>query len=45
MQCDIITINAPLHEGTQGLINADLLKHFKKVLFITSVRLVSFTEP
>ncbi|TBU43778.1 NAD-dependent formate dehydrogenase [Dichomitus squalens] len=29
-QCDIITINAPLHEGTKGLINADLLKHFKK---------------
>ncbi|EJF62667.1 NAD-dependent formate dehydrogenase [Dichomitus squalens LYAD-421 SS1] len=29
-QCDIITINAPLHEGTKGLINADLLKHFKR---------------
>ena len=30
-QCDVITVNAPLHEGTMGLINADLLKHFKKV--------------
>ncbi|KAI0822169.1 NAD-dependent formate dehydrogenase [Trametes gibbosa] len=29
-QCDIVTINAPLHEGTRGLVNADLLKHFKK---------------
>ncbi|KAI0739216.1 NAD-dependent formate dehydrogenase [Daedaleopsis nitida] len=29
-QCDIVTVNAPLHEGTKGLINADLLKHFKK---------------
>ena len=29
-QCDVITINAPLHDGTRGLINADLLKHFKK---------------
>ncbi|OJT03179.1 Formate dehydrogenase [Trametes pubescens] len=28
-QCDIITINAPLHEGTRGLVNADLLSHFK----------------
>jgi formate dehydrogenase len=29
-QCDLITVNAPLHEGTKGLINQDLLKHFKK---------------
>lgn len=29
-QCDIVTVNAPLHEGTRGLVNADLLKHFKK---------------
>ena len=26
----MITINAPLHEGTRHLINADLLSHFKK---------------
>ena len=30
-QCDVVTVNVPLHEGTRGLINADLLKHFKKV--------------
>ncbi|ETW85940.1 hypothetical protein HETIRDRAFT_380119 [Heterobasidion irregulare TC 32-1] len=29
-QCDIVTINAPLHEGTLGLINKELLQHFKK---------------
>lgn len=29
-QCDLVTVNCPLHEGTRGLINADLLKHFKK---------------
>ncbi|KAG1745473.1 uncharacterized protein EDB91DRAFT_1345753 [Suillus paluster] len=29
-QCDVVTINCPLHEGTIGLVNADLLKHFKK---------------
>ena len=28
-QCDVITVNAPLHEGTRNLINADLLQHFK----------------
>ncbi|EMD37341.1 NAD-dependent formate dehydrogenase [Gelatoporia subvermispora B] len=29
-QCDVVTVNAPLHEGTRGLVNAELLKHFKK---------------
>lgn len=29
-QCDVVTVNAPLHEGTRNLVNADLLKHFKK---------------
>jgi len=29
-QCDVVTVNCPLHEGTLGLVNADLLKHFKK---------------
>lgn len=29
-QCDIVTVNCPLHEETRGLVNADLLKHFKK---------------
>jgi len=29
-QCDVVTVNCPLHEGTVGLVNAELLKHFKK---------------
>ncbi|KAG6873405.1 hypothetical protein C0995_015830 [Termitomyces sp. Mi166 len=29
-QCDVVTVNCPLHEGTRDLVNADLLKHFKK---------------
>lgn len=29
-QCDVVTVNCPLHEGTLGLVNAELLKHFKK---------------
>lgn len=29
-QCDVVTVNCPLHDGTRGLVNADLLKHFKK---------------
>lgn len=29
-QCDVVTVNCPLHEGTRGLVNSDLLKHFKK---------------
>jgi formate dehydrogenase len=33
-QCDLVTVNAPLHEGTKGLISQDLLKHFKKVCLL-----------
>ncbi|ODV87363.1 hypothetical protein CANARDRAFT_26765 [[Candida] arabinofermentans NRRL YB-2248] len=29
-QADIVTVNCPLHAGSKGLVNADLLKHFKK---------------
>jgi len=29
-ECDVVTVNCPLHEGTRGLVNAELLKHFKK---------------
>lgn len=29
-QADIVTVNCPLHAGTKGMINKDLLKHFKK---------------
>lgn len=30
LQCDVVTVNCPLHEGTKGLVNTELLKHFKK---------------
>ncbi|KAF3025902.1 formate dehydrogenase (NAD+) [Neopestalotiopsis sp. 37M] len=29
-QCDVVTINCPLHEKTRNLFNKDLLKHMKK---------------
>jgi len=32
-------VNCPLHEGTRGLVNADLLKSFKKVRDCPSVML------
>ena len=28
-KCDIVTVNAPLHDGTRNLINKDLLSSFK----------------
>ena len=29
-QCDIVTINCPLHESTKGLFNKEMLSHMKK---------------
>lgn len=29
-QCDVVTVNCPLHEGTKDLINKDTIKHMKK---------------
>jgi len=29
-ECDVVTINCPLHEGTKGLFNKDLLSKMKK---------------
>lgn len=40
-QCDVTTVNCPLHEGTFGLINKDLLKHFKPV---RGLRLVGISK-
>lgn len=35
-QCDVVTVNCPLHEGTKGLVNKELLKHFKKGAWIVN---------
>lgn len=35
-QCDIITVNCPLHEGNRGLINAELLKYFKQGAYLVN---------
>lgn len=35
-QCDIITVNCPLHDGTRGLINEELLRHFKKGAYLVN---------
>jgi formate dehydrogenase len=32
-QCDVVTINCPLHEKTRGLFNADLISKMKKGMF------------
>jgi len=29
-ECDVVTVNCPLHEGTKGLINTETIKHMKK---------------
>ncbi|KAI9719845.1 MAG: formate dehydrogenase (NAD+) [Chrysothrix sp. TS-e1954] len=29
-QCDVVTINCPLHEGTRGLFNAEMINKMKK---------------
>ena len=29
-QCDVVTVNCPLHDGTRGLVSTDLLEHFKR---------------
>ncbi|THU82509.1 NAD-dependent formate dehydrogenase [Dendrothele bispora CBS 962.96] len=28
-ECDVVTVNCPLHEGTRGLVNEELLSKFK----------------
>ncbi|GAA5918290.1 hypothetical protein JCM6882_006320 [Rhodosporidiobolus microsporus] len=29
-QCDVVTLNCPLHDGSKGIINKETLKYFKK---------------
>jgi formate dehydrogenase len=35
-QCDIVTINCPLHEKTQGLFNKDLISKMKKGSYLVN---------
>lgn len=35
-QCDIVTINCPLHEKTKGLFNADLISKMKKGSYLVN---------
>lgn len=41
-QCDVVTVNCPLHDGTRNLINAELLSHFKKVKRNSRLSISSF---
>lgn len=34
-QCDVVTINCPLHEGTKGLFNKDLIGKMKKGMLLS----------
>lgn len=38
-QCDVVTVNAPLHDGTRNLVNAELLSHFKKGAWLGKLKL------
>lgn len=42
-KCDVVTVNAPLHEGTRNLINADLLKSFKKGAWLGKLQPLSIS--
>ena len=35
-QCDVVTINAPLHAGTQGLFNDEMLAKMKKGSYLVN---------
>ena len=35
-QCDVVTINCPLHEKTRGMFNKELISKMKKGMFPTS---------
>jgi formate dehydrogenase len=40
-QCDVVTINCPLHEKTRGLFNKELISKMKKGEFLTSSHTLS----
>ncbi|KAK0550707.1 formate dehydrogenase (NAD+) [Tilletia horrida] len=35
-QLDVLTVNAPLHDGTRGLVNKELISHMKKGAWIVN---------
>jgi formate dehydrogenase len=43
-QCDVVTINCPLHESTRGLFNKELLSKMKKGMSITSPPITSTSQ-
>src|SRR6195952_3099216 len=42
-QCDVVTINCPLHEKTRGLFNKDLISKMKKGKFYPLFHIVHIT--
>ena len=39
-QCDVVTINCPLHEKTRGLFNKELISKMKKGMYIFPLTLI-----
>ena len=42
--CDVVTINAPLHPGTQGMFNADLLSRMKHGAYMVNTARAQICE-
>ena len=40
-QCDVVTVNCPLHDKTRGLIGFEMIKHFKKGAWLVNTARVS----
>jgi len=43
-QCDVVTINCPLHEKTRGLFNKELISKMKKGKYFRSVAIADSKE-
>ena len=35
-QCDVVTVNCPLHDGTQGMFNDELIGKMKKGSYLVN---------
>lgn len=44
-QCDVVTINCPLHEKTRGLFNKELISKMKKGMFMPPLSAFSKFTP